>query len=105
MPFDEPDSDDPFELVGMEVPAAGPDAVREMAVCFAEEFARMGWESGQILALFEDPAYGSAHAAYVAVGADGMREIVEEAVRPWRAGRAAARAAAGPGPENARSEP
>ena len=44
MPYDEPEIDDPQELVGVELP--GDDTVtREMAAAFADEFAQLGFTS------------------------------------------------------------
>ena len=46
MPYDDPDVEDPQELVGIELP--GDESVtREMAGAFADEFAQLGLERGQ----------------------------------------------------------
>jgi hypothetical protein len=74
--------DDPMELVGIVLPADA-EATREMAYVFAEEFARMGHERQQILALFKNPYYGGAHGAYRALGEAATLAIVDECVGAW----------------------
>jgi hypothetical protein len=82
MPYQEPDPSDPQMLVGVVVPG-GPDSLREMALVFAEEFARLGYSARQIVGLFEDPFYAGAHAALRALGRDAIRIIAEDAARAW----------------------
>lgn len=79
MPYDDPEGDDPHELVGVVLPG-DEGSTREMAAAFAEEFAQLGWSRGQILGLFHDPAYTGAHGAREALGADEIGRIVDEAV-------------------------
>ena len=88
MPYDEPDPSDPNMLLGVVVPG-GAEAMRDMAYVFAEEFARMGQDSGAILTLFRNPFYAGAHQAFRALGPDAVRAIVHECVEVW--GRAAGR--------------
>ncbi len=60
------EGDDPYELVGVHYPIpAGVDGDREVARCFVEEFALMGWTPERIRGLFTTPHY------------TGAREIVE----------------------------
>ena len=82
MPHDDPDPTDPQELVGVMLPG-GPEAMREMAHVFADEFARLGYPGRQILALFQNPFYAGAHAALRALGEPAVRAIVDEAVARW----------------------
>ena len=88
MPYDDPDPTDPQVLVGVVLPS-NEEAAREMAYVFAEEFARMGFDTCGVLSLFTDPFYAGAHQIYQALGADAVREIVEECVAVW--GRSAGR--------------
>jgi hypothetical protein len=67
VPYNDPDPTDPNVLVGVMLPADA-EATTEMAYVFAEEFARMGHDKQQILALFKNPYYGGAHDAYKALG-------------------------------------
>ena len=72
MPYDDPEVDDPLELVGVELP--GDETVtREMAAAFADEFARLGFTRPQILALFRRPDYTGAHQAWTLLGEDDDR--------------------------------
>jgi hypothetical protein len=80
MPFEDPEPDDPHELVRVVLPAdAG--SVREMAAAFAEEFAQMGFPRERILALFARPFYRGAHAALSALGREEIERIVDETLR------------------------
>ena len=82
MPYNDPDPTDPNVLVGVLLPADA-EAMREMAYVFAEEFARMGHDRQQILALFKNPFYGGAHGAYRALGEETIQSIVDECVKAW----------------------
>ena len=82
MPYDDPDPADPQMLVGVLLPS-GPEAMREMAYVFAEEFARMGYGREQILRLFRSPFYGGAHGAHCVLGADVITAIVDECTGVW----------------------
>ena len=82
MPYDEPDATDPQELIGVVLPG-GSDETREMAYVFAEEFARLGYSRGQILALLQNPFYAGAYGAYRALGHAVTASIVDECVAVW----------------------
>ena len=82
MPYNDPDSTDPNVLVGVMLPA-DPEATREMAYVFAEEFARMGHDKQQILALFKNPFYGGAHGAFQALGEKATAAIIDECIGAW----------------------
>ncbi|MFQ5947676.1 MAG: hypothetical protein ACE5KX_02285 [Acidimicrobiia bacterium] len=52
------EADDPFELVGVRYPLeSGTDEDREVARCFIEEYALMGWSAERIRRLFTSPRY------------------------------------------------
>ncbi|MCK6470105.1 MAG: hypothetical protein L6R28_00030 [Planctomycetes bacterium] len=78
MPYGEPDPEDPLALQGIEVPGSESET-REMARCFAEEFARMGWATPRILQLFQDARYAGPYRAFLLLGEKAIREIVAEA--------------------------
>ena len=82
VPYDDPDPKDPMLLVGVEMPA-GAETQREMVYAFAEEFARLGYDAAQILALFRKPFYAGAHGAYVNLGEDDVKAIIAETVAVW----------------------
>ncbi len=82
MPFRDPDPTDPNMLVGVALPA-DPEAMRDMAYVFAEEFARMGYNREQLLRLFKNPYYAGAHGTYRDLGERAIAEIVDECVDAW----------------------
>ncbi len=79
MPYDDPEPDDPQELVGVELP--GDESVtREMAAAFADEFAQLGFTRSQILALYRKAEYGGAHRAWRLLGENEIARIVDESL-------------------------
>ena len=82
MPYNEPEFDDPQELLGIELP--GDEAVtREMAEAFADEFAQLGFTRSQILALYRAPFYAGAHQAWQLLGEDEIARIVDDSLAVW----------------------
>ena len=82
MPFDDPEIDDPHELVGVELP--GDESItREMAAAFADEFAQLGFSRAQILALYRKAEYTGAHQAWRLLGEDEVGRIVDESLAVW----------------------
>jgi hypothetical protein len=82
MPYNEPEFDDPQELIGIELP--GDEAVtREMAEAFADEFAQLGFTRSQILALYRTPFYAGAHQAWRLLGEDEIAHIVDDSLAVW----------------------
>jgi hypothetical protein len=82
MPYDDPDPTDPNMLIGVMLPADA-EANRDMAYVFAEEFARMGYDRGQLLGLFKTPFYGGAHGAYRQLGETEILSIIDECLNAW----------------------
>ena len=82
MPYHDPDPTDPNMLVGVMLPADA-EASRDMAYVFAEEFARMGHDRQQIIALFKNPYYGGAHGAYQQLGETEILSIIDECLAVW----------------------
>jgi hypothetical protein len=82
MPYDDPEFDDPQELVGVELP--GDEAVtREMAAAFADEFAQLGLTRAQILALYRKAEYAGAHRAWRLLGDEAVARLVDESLAVW----------------------
>jgi len=79
----EPEADDPFALQGVGVPDPEGAAARDMAECFAEEFLRLGFPPGRVLALFDSPRYPLAHQAYAQLGAQETRALIERLAAIW----------------------
>jgi len=82
MPYDEPEIDDPQELVGVELP--GDESVTlEMAAAFADEFAQLGYTRPQILGLFRRAEYTGAHQAWTLLGEETIGRLVDESLAVW----------------------
>jgi hypothetical protein len=82
MPYDDPEPGDPQELVGVELP--GDETVtRAMAAAFADEFAQLGFNRTQILALFRTTFYAGAYQAWRLLGEEAIAGIVDESVSVW----------------------
>ena len=82
MPYGDADPTDPHMLIGVGLPAEA-GTMTEMAWVFAEEFARMGFDTRRIMSLFRSPFYAGAHRAFRALGEAEVATIVEECVRVW----------------------
>src|SRR5262245_48680687 len=82
MPYDDPEPDDPQELVGVELPG-DEAATRAMAAAFADEFAQFGFTRARILALYREPDYAGAHRAWLLLGEDEVARIVDESLAVW----------------------
>src|ERR1041385_276279 len=78
MPKDEFDLDDPMELNGVGL-VCEEDTTDEMAECFIEEFARLGYNHKQILALFRNPYYLGMNLALQQRGEEFVRQKISEA--------------------------
>ena len=78
MSMDEPDAEDPMELVGVALPA--PDAAAQLAMfdCFLEEFVLLGYSTEQVLELCRDPFYTGLNQAFLALGETAVRERLQE---------------------------
>ena len=82
MPYEDPEPDDPQELVGVELP--GDESVTcEMAAAFADEFAQLGLGRAQILALYRKPFYSGAHQAWRLLGEHEIARVVDESLAVW----------------------
>ena len=70
--------EDPMALVGVGL-EQGPDdeALAEMAWCFVEEYARIGWSGERILRLFRNPFYRGPHQILRMKGEDFVRSLIE----------------------------
>ncbi|MBI4115648.1 MAG: hypothetical protein HY447_03630 [Candidatus Omnitrophica bacterium] len=84
MPKDETDPEDPMEMIGIELPAQSEDELRDMALCFAEEFAREGYDEERLFAMFRNPFYQGPYLAWKQKGDEFIRSVIQEAMRMWR---------------------
>ncbi len=81
MPYDDPDPTDPMTLHGVGVETDDPDAMRNMAACFVEEYLRMGFDAERVLHLFRIKGYAGPRMAYEALGESAIQAIIDEQVR------------------------
>ncbi len=78
MPMGDPDPTDPMTLHGVVVGTDNDGAMREMAECFIEEFARLGYDARRILELFRTRAYAGPFLACQELGEAVIRALVSE---------------------------
>jgi len=74
--------EDPMALVGVGLDR-GPDdrALTEMAWCFVEEYAGMGWSEERILHLFRNPFYRGPHRILNLKGEPFVRDLIDRVGR------------------------
>ncbi len=78
------EEDDPVEMIGVQLPNQSEEQLRDMALCFAEEFVREGWDEEQLLKMFQNPLYQGPHLAWKQKGDDFVKSVIDEAVAMWR---------------------
>ncbi len=76
--------DDPLEMVGVELPCQSEKELRDMALCFAEEFIREGWNKDKIFGMFRHPFYQGPHLAWKQKGDEFILSAIDEAMKMWR---------------------
>lgn len=76
-PREVPGPQDPYELVGVELPATKQD-LEMMARSFVEEFALMGLSRRRILLYFDSPFYAGSHRLRELLGREEIEEIVSD---------------------------
>ncbi len=70
--------EDPMALVGVRLQQGPNDqALVEMARCFVEEYARMGWSGERIMRLFRNPFYRGPHQILRVKGEEFVRGLIE----------------------------
>jgi hypothetical protein len=75
---------DPLELVETRVPQGDSEY---LARCFIEEYAAIGFDGGQILALFRRPEYVAVHAYYRLRGEEAVVRLIADVLADcgvWR---------------------
>lgn len=71
--------DDPFAFIGQGFPnPEGYDSMGEMARCFIEEFAMLGYPASFVLRIFRNPFYQGPHGVYRARGEGYVLELIRE---------------------------
>ncbi|HET9672965.1 MAG TPA: hypothetical protein VFQ40_08985 [Actinomycetota bacterium] len=71
--------DDPYQLTTMAYPVEdGQSSDREMARCFIEEYALMGWSRDRIRRLFGSPFFAGTHGILERRGSDFIEALLAE---------------------------
>jgi hypothetical protein len=78
------ESDDPMMLTGIVLPAADEASLREMAVCFIEEFLQDGWSDEQLRAMFRNPCYRGPYLVWRQKGDAYVDAVIQEVRQFWR---------------------
>ena len=84
MPSKECEPDDPVEMIGVQLPGQSEAQLRDMALCFAEEFVREGWTEEKLLKMFQNPVYQGPYLAWKQKGDDYVKSVIQEAMDMWR---------------------
>lgn len=84
LPKKEAEDDDPLQMVGIELAGQSEAELRDMALCFAEEFIREGWDELELFYMFRTPFYAGPYLAWKQKGDDFVRSVIAEAVSMWR---------------------
>lgn len=80
----ENEPDDPVEMIGIQLPNQTEEQLRDMALCFAEEFVREGWSEERLLKMFKDPFYQGPYMAWKQKGDEYVQSVIDEAIKMWR---------------------
>jgi len=81
MPFADPDPTDPMTLVGVQVSTADTGAARDMAECFIEEYARLGFDEARLWRLFTNAGFAGPNLALKSLGLAVIRAMIAEQVQ------------------------
>ena len=89
MPYDDPDATDPMTLHGVVVETSDNAAMLEMAECFIDEYARLGFDANRILHMFNTRGYAGPFMAKGALGEEKIHELVQRVLARWGGRRTA----------------
>ena len=80
MPYDDPDPTDPMTLHGVVVETDSDEAMVEMAVCFIEEYVRLGFGADRISQMFHTRGYAGPALALRTLGDERVRKLISEEI-------------------------
>ena len=80
----EPEPDDPLELTGVMLAVPDETSLKEMAVCFVEEFLRDGWSDEQLRAMFHNPCYRGPYLVWRQKGDAYVDAVIQDVRQLWR---------------------
>jgi len=78
------DPEDPMEMIGVQFPGQSEAQLRDMAVCFAEEFVREGWSAEKLFKMFQNPFYQGPYLVWKQKGDAFVQSAIQEAMKMWR---------------------
>lgn len=84
MPKHEFDPEDPMELVGVELSTQSEEQLCDMALSFAEEFVRDGWDEERLFRIFQNPFYQGPYLVWKQTSDEFVRSVIEQAIHLWR---------------------
>jgi len=67
-------------LHGVAIETESDEAVVEMAICFIEEYARLGFDEARILRLFRTQGYAGPALALRTLGEQRIRELIAQEI-------------------------
>jgi len=70
-------------LHGVAVETADDAAMLEMAECFIDEYARLGFDANRILHMFNTRGYAGPYLATTVLGKERIRDLVEMVLVRW----------------------
>ncbi len=76
--------EDPIEMIGVQLSHQSEAELRDMALCFAEEFIREGWGPEKLLKMFRNPFYQGPYLVWKQKGNAFVQSVIQEAVNVWR---------------------
>ena len=83
MPYADPDPTDPMTLHGVVVETADDSAMLEMAECFIDEYARLGFDANRILHMFRTKGYAGPYMATEILGEEAIHDLVDLVLARW----------------------
>lgn len=84
MNLKESEEDDPIEMIGIQIPNQSQEQLRDMALCFAEEFVREGWSEAQLTKMFTNKFYQGPYMVWKQMGDEYVKSVIDEAMNMWR---------------------
>ncbi|MCB9719799.1 MAG: hypothetical protein H6756_02905 [Candidatus Omnitrophica bacterium] len=80
----ESEKDDPLEMIGIQLPNQTEEQLRDMALCFAEEFVREGWSVDRLFKMFKNPFYQGPYMVWKQKGDEYVKSVIDDALKMWR---------------------
>jgi hypothetical protein len=78
------EADDPVEMIGIQLSHQTEEQLRDMALCFAEEFVRGGWSAEKLMKIFKNPFYQGPYMVWKQKGDDYVQSVINDAIKMWR---------------------